>query len=163
MEARWAVFFDALAIPYGYEVEGFNIDGLYYLPDFWLPESEVWLEIKGRSPDEDEIIKATKLAQQGEYPVVIFWSYFDFKTLARDSIVFTKDVNGVFYSRKHCGIEMLGEKIWIPANVERAFTAARQARFEHGERENGRVRRIHTATRELEQAPSFTYWRAALD
>lgn len=34
LEARWAVFFDALELPFGYEPEGFDIGGLRYLPDF---------------------------------------------------------------------------------------------------------------------------------
>lgn len=48
LEARWAVFFDALRIPYRYETEGFALpDGTWYLPDFWLPEHKTWIEIKG--------------------------------------------------------------------------------------------------------------------
>ncbi len=46
LEARWAVFFDTLGIPYEYEKEGFDIDGQWYLPDFWLPEQKIMLEIK---------------------------------------------------------------------------------------------------------------------
>ena len=35
LEARWAVFFDALGVFYEYEPEGFQIDdSTYYLPDF---------------------------------------------------------------------------------------------------------------------------------
>lgn len=47
LEARWAVFFDALGIAWEYEVEGFNLgsDG-WYLPDFWLPEFNAFVEIK---------------------------------------------------------------------------------------------------------------------
>ena len=32
-EARWAVFFDKLNVVYEYEPEGFDLDGLWYLPD----------------------------------------------------------------------------------------------------------------------------------
>jgi hypothetical protein len=46
LEARWAVFLDAAAIKWDYEAEGFNLDGTYYLPDFWLPKSKSFLEIK---------------------------------------------------------------------------------------------------------------------
>jgi len=48
LEARWAVFFDAIGMKWEYEVEGFDL-GVYgwYLPDFWLPEIGVWVEIKG--------------------------------------------------------------------------------------------------------------------
>lgn len=51
LEARWAVFFDALEIPWEYEPEGFEIStGSRYLPDFkLLPQGEVpdiYVEIK---------------------------------------------------------------------------------------------------------------------
>jgi len=49
LEARWAVFFDTLNVPYEYEKEGFELeDGTRYLPDFWLPHLELWVEIKGK-------------------------------------------------------------------------------------------------------------------
>ena len=39
LEARWAVFFDAMGIQYEYEPEGFEL-GIHgrYLPDFFLPQ-----------------------------------------------------------------------------------------------------------------------------
>lgn len=46
LEARWAVFFDALGLEYQYEPEGFDIDGDWYLPDFFLPHFNAWIEIK---------------------------------------------------------------------------------------------------------------------
>ena len=30
LEARWAVFFDEAEIPYEYEPEGFDVDGIWY-------------------------------------------------------------------------------------------------------------------------------------
>jgi hypothetical protein len=48
LEARWAVFFDSLGIKYQYELEGFECDeGGRYLPDFYLPDSQTWVEVKG--------------------------------------------------------------------------------------------------------------------
>jgi hypothetical protein len=48
LEARWAVFFDAMGIDWQYETEGYEIEGHgYYLPDFYLPKSETWVEVKG--------------------------------------------------------------------------------------------------------------------
>lgn len=47
LEARWAVFFDAAGIKFEYEIEGFDLgNGVYYLPDFYLPEFEIFVEIK---------------------------------------------------------------------------------------------------------------------
>lgn len=73
LEARWAVFFDALKIPYKYELEGFNLEGKWYLPDFWLPEQEYWIEIKGQEPTEEEIDKATLLSIYTKKPTFLFW------------------------------------------------------------------------------------------
>lgn len=52
LEARWAVFFDALQVIWEYEQQGLELnDGTRYLPDFWLPQQRVWLEVKGRDGD----------------------------------------------------------------------------------------------------------------
>ena len=49
LEARWAVFFDHLNVPYEYEKEGYELgNGRRYLPDFWLPSLNTWLEIKAQ-------------------------------------------------------------------------------------------------------------------
>lgn len=47
LEARWAVFFDTAGIKYRYEEQGFEKDGERYLPDFYLPELDVYAEVKG--------------------------------------------------------------------------------------------------------------------
>ena len=47
LEARWAIFFEALGIDFEYELEGFYIeDHGNYLPDFYLPDLDCWVEIK---------------------------------------------------------------------------------------------------------------------
>lgn len=59
LEARWAVFFDAGCIKYEYESEGYKLeDGTLYLPDFYLPELDVHVEVKRDTPDGIEEIKA---------------------------------------------------------------------------------------------------------
>lgn len=63
LEARWAVFFDALPIRYIYETEGFDLHGTWYLPDFWLTEWECWTEIKPDVPSEQEVRKCIDLAK----------------------------------------------------------------------------------------------------
>ena len=50
LEARWGVFFDTLGIEWQYESEGFDLNGLWYLPDFWLPQVKCWCEIKPHLP-----------------------------------------------------------------------------------------------------------------
>jgi len=54
LEARWAVFFDILKIPWEYESEGFDLDGEWYLPDFHLLHIDTWIEIKPRIYNGDD-------------------------------------------------------------------------------------------------------------
>lgn len=63
LEARWAVFFDSLGIRWDYEPEGFELgNGLRYLPDFWLPDWKMWVEVKPGEPDDVTREKAFRLA-----------------------------------------------------------------------------------------------------
>jgi len=62
LEARWAVFFDTAGINYQYEPEGFDLgESGWYLPDFWLPEQQYWIEIKGPPPTLNEKSKIVGL------------------------------------------------------------------------------------------------------
>lgn len=74
LEARWAVFFDALGVDYEYEPEGFDLgNGVYYLPDFrvkcwgnrgeiWDEPYDLWIEVKGEMTisDERKLVKFAK-------------------------------------------------------------------------------------------------------
>jgi hypothetical protein len=65
LEARWAVFLDAVGILYEYEKQGYSLPSGAYLPDFWIPldrfrgddppGSGSWFEIKPVDPSEDEL------------------------------------------------------------------------------------------------------------
>ncbi len=67
LEARWAVFFDAMGLEWDYEVEGFELDdGTRYLPDFYIPSWKMHLEVKPTLPTELEIKKLQSLATQDE-------------------------------------------------------------------------------------------------
>lgn len=72
-EARWAHFYDALNITWEYEREGFDIDGVNYLPDFWLPEQERWVEVKGVRPTLLEQEKCQWLADGTGHPALMVW------------------------------------------------------------------------------------------
>jgi hypothetical protein len=48
LEARWAVFLDLLGVNWDYEPCHYEVGpDLYYLPDFYLPDQQAWLEVKG--------------------------------------------------------------------------------------------------------------------
>lgn len=66
LEARWAVFFDALGIQWEYEPEGFDLgEAGWYLPDFLIfcdDNSEgVWFEVKGKKATKPDINKLEAL------------------------------------------------------------------------------------------------------
>lgn len=57
LEARWAIFFDMIGLKYEYEVEGFEMNGIRYLPDFYIPSLDRWFEIKAKPLSEYEMNK----------------------------------------------------------------------------------------------------------
>lgn len=64
LEARWAVFFNAIGLTYEYEIEGFEMDGTRYLPDFYIPSLNRWFEIKGKPLSLDEIKKCEEFCRR---------------------------------------------------------------------------------------------------
>jgi len=73
LEARWAVFFDTLGIAWEYEKEGYDLgDAGWYLPDFWLPEQQVWVEVKGDEISETDTAKVNALRALSEKDVLVF-------------------------------------------------------------------------------------------
>lgn len=66
LEARWAVALDSLGVDWEYEPQTLQIgkridcddipdDGYAYLPDFWLPELSLWVDVKATMTDEQGI------------------------------------------------------------------------------------------------------------
>lgn len=70
-EARWAVFFNALGWEYVYEKEGVVVGGKPYLPDFYLPVFDTYLEVKGDTPTEDEVQLCRDLHAASEKRVLL--------------------------------------------------------------------------------------------
>lgn len=72
LEARWAVFFDAIGVKWQYEVEGFSLsDGRYYLPDFRVTtEKELvyWYEIKPLEDKGDGKLQRFAMDWGAKYP-----------------------------------------------------------------------------------------------
>ena len=62
LEARWAVFFSELGLKWNYEPEGYELPSGRYLPDFYIPAWDAFLEMKplrfaGREPTREEFIE----------------------------------------------------------------------------------------------------------
>jgi hypothetical protein len=153
-EARWAVFFDALGLRWTFEEQGYQLplagaenpaemgDSIWYLPDFWLPDLGLWVEVKGGAPNKKEDAKARALALDSGKPVL----------LLAGSPLFPKyrhpaDPAHLIYRPTRRGVgreeallhKVLGQRESAPAYVA-AFGEAMAARFEHGE--SPRARRL---------------------
>ena len=172
LEARWAVFLDALGVEWVYEKQGYDIDGTWYLPDFWLPYAPMrqegwghWIEIKPLPLCEDESKLLAGLARQtghrtfalcgqpwpGEYKVSIFQHHHHgiperIPILSEGEIVEIGTHTGTEFETMGRSLRVSCQQGSFPfvesysfwqggvGGLERSFRAARQARFEHGER-----------------------------
>ena len=70
LEARWAVFFDEIGLTWEYEREGFDLDGVWYLPDFWIWEWNSFIEIKGDPSELESGIEKCEMLSKGIKPMV---------------------------------------------------------------------------------------------
>lgn len=162
LEARWAVAFKALRLPYEYEVEGFELSGgVRYLPDFFLPTLGVFVEVKPRPEITREAWeKIVRLAVDGERELLLIvgppskhemrlftrssadsWAFYvgetneDLHTLLWTE---TEDFNRVeFGTVPMCSETRLVYKAPHPADqcsIDEALLTGLQARFEHGAR-----------------------------
>jgi hypothetical protein len=71
-EARWAIYFDNVPVRWVHEPEGYALHSGNYLPDFWLPELETFVEIKGQRPTPLERRLCAELADETTRRVVLF-------------------------------------------------------------------------------------------
>src|ERR1043166_4223220 len=156
IEARWAAFFDAMGWPYHYEPEGFLLpNGRAYLPDFYLPGFDVWVEIKGAAPTMHEQQIARLCAQAGLRYYILYGPCDS----ARHGAVWFDDECGVidcptatFATCRRCqqGVWIRTDEQahpWLPCPdpctcerwplpsdaISAAYNRAKAARFEHGQ------------------------------
>jgi hypothetical protein len=135
LEARWAVFMDTLGVQWEYEKEGFDLgDGTRYLPDFWLPELNRWVEIKGSRPNAGEVRKAEALAIATGKSVVILWGpladyegwiFYGGSGEMDEGYRWCILERGPRYDLRYCEHEH--------DTIEKAIDLASKARFEFGE------------------------------
>ena len=133
LEARWAVFFDAAGIAWEYEPEGYDCDGVLYLPDFRIiVNDEFWLyvEVKGKMQDTD-LEKINNFVRSGGGPVLtvgnIPITIEEIDTAYKNDRVFELIEEDVLFR----GPEFFFA--WSPETKE-ALKIARGARFEHSEK-----------------------------
>jgi hypothetical protein len=154
LEARWAVFFDVLGVEYRYEIEGFNLEGACYLPDFWFPHSVkdfakegwgMWGEIKPREIEAAEYQKVVALVESTKHNALIFqgdpWpgnysvtkisgTHFNPPKIFNNLVFCHDEENGIVGLRSD---EISSYPTVFRGSLDSAFKQARAARFEHGE------------------------------
>ncbi len=145
LEARWAVYFDAIGMMWEYEKEGFELDnGLRYLPDFWLPETRFWAEVKPEEFSDEDIDKCKQLAMHTDRGVILLVGVPDVASYGLIVPYWKEDIVMTFHRRfgrgkKHnlhycsMGIHPVDVSDEFFPEVKQAVDAARSARFEFGE------------------------------
>lgn len=111
LEARWAIFFDALHLQWVYEDEGFQFDRIpvrittdwekisgKYLPDFYFPKLNYYIEIKGRPATNFETLLCAALSSITDSKVYLF-----------DSGMFLPGSSGFDYDAPFCSRFIRGE------------------------------------------------------
>ena len=107
-EARFAVMFNALEVPWQYEPTWFTFPvrpcsalaathpsgNMKYLPDLYLPEADVYLEIKPKEPTTAECVKVYCLARHLHADVHVLWHH-------KKNLLLTVDKGGNFHTG-HC-------------------------------------------------------------
>lgn len=131
LEARYAVFFDALQVEWLYEYEGYELDEDRYLPDFWLPKLKIFVEIKGEFPNDREVRLCRKLQWYTDRMVLLCYGL-------------PNENNGWLLAWDH--VQNIPIETWADwanlVDTDRlpfAVIRAKEARFEYGE--NGRSQR----------------------
>ncbi len=153
LEARWAVFFDTLGIKYGYEYEGYDLDGLWYLPDFWLHKDGCFIEIKPSELTKQEVCKAEQLTIKSQRPCFVFtgsvglgehtiaacmpsigWFIYDKLAVCTlcNSLWLVASYTDQFTHPYDCAHLEASQPVFNHPRLIAAYTAARSARFEHG-------------------------------
>jgi hypothetical protein len=148
LEARWAVYFDAIGLKWEYEKEGFDLGGLLYLPDFWLPQVKMWGEVKAEEFTDEEIEKSGRLTVATGQEVLMLVgppdcrSYWTVPLETGESqepysceYVISSDrlSEHRFFSCPGFSEVMRPSDLEYWPDVVRAVNAARSARFEFGE------------------------------
>lgn len=78
LEARWAVFFDHVGLSWQYELEGFQMGGIKYLPDFWIEELDCFVEIKPSFPMGIDLEKVRAFAAEKKLILICGMPYASF-------------------------------------------------------------------------------------
>lgn len=134
LEARWAVFFDAIGIKWLYEHEGFDLgEAGWYLPDFWLPEAEWHVEVKAAraliTPTEQAKINALDSTVKPGWGVIVLTGT---PTAPSSVLSWYEEEDEGARSTGYLVIRAIDRRVEIN-EIKQAMDAARAARFDGNE------------------------------
>lgn len=96
LEARFAVMFQSLGLKWQYEPEGYDLgEAGWYLPDFYLPELDVWVEVKAKPLNAEERDKAFALSSMTNKPVIELCEIPDPDTISKTLCMFANVYYGI--------------------------------------------------------------------
>lgn len=70
-ELMWARLMDSIGLFYLYEPHLIRLQGCSYLPDFYLPDADMYLEVKGQAATDEEKWKAEQVLEVTGRPVYL--------------------------------------------------------------------------------------------
>jgi len=97
LEARWQVFFNSINVPSYYEYQGYDLDGIWYLPDFFIPKWKCFIEAKNpdvlHNPSRDKelkdcVFKCADLSRETKSLVILIFGGFFGKDNFDEMIMF---------------------------------------------------------------------------
>jgi hypothetical protein len=141
LEARWAVFFDVMGWKYLYEPEGFDLNGIWYLPDFYLPADDTWFEVKpSENLTREEEEKITRFLEANpQYMLLVGDPSDDMAVLihggdhVHEVLIFDCPCCGNLAICDKVVPQEVRQAIMIKSRFKEAVLAAHSARFEHGD------------------------------
>lgn len=114
LEAKHAFFMKFLDVKFHYEPLAFNFPSFRYIPDFWIPELDVFVEIKPRYPYVEEIEKCEFVSRLGFNIVLLYGTLTPPHSLQSDPIKDYSHENGCRgMGWKKNGERIPGEIVWI--------------------------------------------------
>lgn len=143
LEARWALFFDLAGIRWKYEVQTFNLGNVHYLPDFYLPALNSWIEIKPKvsKPPKEWKSKCRQVSRLHGKHVFLFaglpeenkHSIFCYSSTVNDSVTSNckwvlHESNGFLLLKKEKAFIKLAN---LAVNLNELFTTVRHYNFEN--------------------------------
>lgn len=112
-------------MPWLYEPQVFHLPGISYLPDFYLPDANAWVEIKGEV-DNEALVKLYRLFErlqdQGSHAqvwlgtetpfLVDSWDLRQVLYLEESSIEFSEPKDTTVTHCFYCGMWYLRTRVW---------------------------------------------------